>query len=323
MSSYSGTQITVDRLTGRVLTLHYMENRSQAEIAKLLGLSTTKVNRIIRQAREDGLVEVKLNIGNVGLYSLERSLVQSSGLKDAVLCPTVSDDPQVVLKFVAENAAGFLLDKLRDGDTICISGGKAVSAIVECIQAPHDFDVTVVPATGGVQGKHYTDVNYLATKLAEKLGGKSLQLHAPLFADSKEDREVLMKMRSCSEVMDRARSADIALLGIGSVSLGDESYFDLRHLSDEEKNTMVCNACISEVFAHLLNDQGQSCFDELNQKLVGLTIPELQNIPVSIAVASGMEKVTPISAAIRGEAVKTLVTDEKTAVSVMNMLEEK
>lgn len=322
MSMYSGHHASVDRLVGRVLSLHYMENKSQAEIAKLLNLSTTKVNRIIRQAREDGLVEVNLNIGNANLYAMERELVQTTRLKEIVVCPTVSDDPKIVVKFVAETAATFLLDKIRDGDTICISGGKAISDIVESIRPSRTYDVTVVPATGGVQGKHYTDVNHLAFRLAEKLGGKSMQLHAPLFADSKTDRDVLMKMRSVSDVMEHARNADIALLGLGSVSRGDESYFDLRQLSEAETSQMAKNSCVAEVFAHLLDDSGRSCFAELNEKLVGLTLPELQRIPVSVGIASGLEKVAPIVSVSKGGIVKTLVTDEQTAQLVLEKIGE-
>ena len=69
----------------------------------------------------------------------------------------------------ARAAANQLLETLRDGDVIAITGGKAVSAVVENAGAgAHASTSTVVPLTGGVQGKHYTDVNHLATQMAEQ-----------------------------------------------------------------------------------------------------------------------------------------------------------
>ena len=68
--------------------------------------------------------------------------------------------------------ANMLLETLRDGDVIAITGGKAVSAVVENLLPERAFDVTVVPLTGGVQGKYHTDVNHLASRLAERLGGR-------------------------------------------------------------------------------------------------------------------------------------------------------
>ena len=64
-----------------------------------------------------------------------------------------------------------------------------------------------MPLTGGVQGKFYTDVNHLATRIAERLGGKAMLIHAPLFAESRDQRDMLMGMGSIKEVFDLARRA--------------------------------------------------------------------------------------------------------------------
>ncbi|OZG70398.1 transcriptional regulator [Hahella sp. CCB-MM4] len=318
----NSTPRNVDRLTRKVLTMYYLDSISQSEIAKTLSLSPAKVNRIIRSGREEGLVEINLKFDHADLVQYERKLVEQSGLADAVLCAALSKDPEVNLRVVAEAAADLLLEKLRDGDVICVSGGKAMAAIISAIRPTRKYDVTVVPATGGVQGKYYTDVNHLAYSLAEKLGGHSLKIHAPLFADTQEDRNVLIEMRSCKEVMDLARNADIALVGIGAVAKGSESYFDLRNLSDEERHVIHENHCVGEILAHLININGHSCFDSLNQKLVGLTIEELQKIPVRIGVATNIEKVDPIAAALAGKMVNTLVSDDVTAKSVLEKLKE-
>ena len=71
---------------------------------------------------------------------------------------------------VGRAAANQLLESLRDGDIIAITGGKALSAVVDNLEPEREFDITVVPLTGGVQGKYYTDVNHLASRMAERLG---------------------------------------------------------------------------------------------------------------------------------------------------------
>ncbi|PKF80097.1 transcriptional regulator [Vibrio sp. vnigr-6D03] len=312
-----------DWLVRKVLTLHYLENKSQSDISKLLSLSAAKVNRIIRNAREDGLVEINLNIQHANVAEFERHLVSSTQLNDAVLAPSVSSDPAVNFQFVAETAAELLLSRLRDGDVICVSGGKAISALVEVIKPTRTYKVTVVPATGGVQGKYFTDVNHLAYSLAEKLGGKSMQIHAPLFADTQQDRDVLISMRSCKEVLDIARNADIALVGVGALATGSESYFDLRNnMSQEECDQIRSNHCEGEMLAHLINVNGTPCFDQLNEKLVGLTLDELREVPIRIGIAASDSKVTPIVAALNGNFINTLISDEGTAKLVLEKFEE-
>ncbi|MBD8511671.1 sugar-binding transcriptional regulator [Photobacterium sp. CAU 1568] len=310
--------LDVSRLVSKVLFSHYKENRSQAEISKSLDLSPAKVNRIIRQAREEGLVEIILNIPHMGVMELEKQLMARTGLPKAVLCPSYADDPVVGFTQIAEVAAEFLQDTLRKNDVICISGGKALATIVEVMKPVKGMKVTVVPATGGVQGTHFTDVNYLASALAEKLGGRSMQLHAPLFADTQSDRDMLINMRATKEVLEMARHADIALAGIGAVAKGDESYFDLRHWINGEKALVAESQCKGEVFAHLYDQSGSACIPALNNKLVGLSLAEMRQIPVSIGVAAGAEKVMPIAAALRGGFLNTLITDESTAQGVLD-----
>lgn len=310
--------IEVSRLVSKVLFSHYKENRSQSDISKSLDLSPAKVNRIIRQAREDGLVEIILNIPHMGVMELEKQLVATTGLSKAVLCPSYIDPSIESFSQIAEIAAEFLQDTLRKNDVICISGGKALASIVEVIKPAKDMNITVVPATGGVQGRHFTDVNYLASSLAEKLGGRSMQIHAPLFADTQEDQDMLLNMRSTKEVLDMARQADIALAGIGAVSKGDESYFDLRHWAEGEKSLVAKSQCKGEVFAHIYDQAGTGCIEALNNKLVGLTLEELSNIPVSIGVAAGIDKIAPIASALRGGFLNTLITDEATAQGVLD-----
>ena len=113
---------------------------------------------------------------------------------------------------VGRAAANELLETIRDGDVLAITGGKAVSAVVENITPDRAFNVTVVPLTGGVQGKYYTDVNHLATQLADKLGGSAVLLHAPLFAENREQRDTLMEVGSIRQVFELARRAKVALV---------------------------------------------------------------------------------------------------------------
>ena len=141
--------------------------------------------------------------------------------------PSASTDPAIVLKAVADAAAATLLENLADGMTITVSGGVALCAVIEALAPARKYDVRVVPATGGVQGKFRTDVNHVAVALAEKLGGTAYQLHAPVFAASKKERDALMAVSTIRNVLEMARKADIALFGIGSVRDTGSTYLTL------------------------------------------------------------------------------------------------
>jgi DNA-binding transcriptional regulator LsrR (DeoR family) len=325
LPSYDHDFATI-RLISEILTLYYLEEKNQSEIAALLGLSTAKVNRLLKQARELGYVEINIHTPFMHLVELERDLKRVYGLPEAFIIPSLPNASNM-LHDVGRAAADYLLQHLRDGDTICISGGKTIHAMVEALEADRKYDVCVVPATGARQGKLFTNVNYLAGRLAEKLGGVSYQFNAPIFVDSPEERDALLSIRHISQVLDIARQAQIAVVGIGSIIPPLSSYFDLLALPESElngiKELVEAEDVHGEIFAHVFDGIGQPCMTEYNQRAVGLGLDQLKNIPITIGIAATAEKIRPIHGALQGGYLKMLVTDETTALGVLELRHEK
>ncbi len=301
-----------------VLALHFVDGMKQNEIAEALNLSPSKVNRLIAQGRKLGMLRIAIESPYQGLVDIEQQIREAGGLASAIVTPTVAGSPESTLQQVGRAAANHLLETLRDGDVIAITGGKAISALVENLQPDRVFDVTVVPLTGGVQGKHYTDVNHLVTRLAERLGGSTMLLHAPLFAESREQRDVLLGMASVREVFDLARKAAIALVGVGSIQTPGSSYYDLLPNANPDRDKLAASGVAGEFLAHLIRDDGKLADYALNNCLVALEPSELGRCRTVIGVSSGAEKVRPIRAALNGGYLNSLVLDEDTANAVLS-----
>jgi len=315
-------EIVVARQMHQALVLHFLEGLTQAQIADRLGISHATVNRLIKRGRQLGLVEIKIRSPVEPLVDMEERLLALGGIARAVVVPTVSDNPQTALMAVGEAAARLLVEEIGDGDTICITGGKGVSAVVAGLKPQRRYDVEVIPATGCVQGKHYTDVNHVSTLMAERLGGRSYQIHAPLFADDDAQRAMLINMRSVADVFRRAREAKVAVVGIGSILSDDSSYYDLHPSSSTDRAAIERSGASCELLAHLLDDRGQVCAYSLNRALVSLTLAEFASIPTKIGVASGPNKARPILSILRGNHLDTLVTDEATGARILEIASE-
>ncbi|MDW9366778.1 MarR family transcriptional regulator [Sinorhizobium meliloti] len=315
-------EIVIARQMHQALVLHFLEGMTQAQIADHLGISHATVNRLIKRGRQLGLVEIKIKSPVEPLVEIEEQLLALGGIRRAVVVPTVSDNPQIALQSVGEAAARLMLEQIADGDTICITGGKGVSAVVAGLQPSRRFDIEVIPATGCVQGKHYTDVNHVSTLMADRLGGHSFQIHAPLFADSEAERKMLLGMRSVADVFKRARDAKIAVVGIGSILSDDSSYYDLHPSSSTDREAIEQSGASCELLAHLLDDHGRVCGYGLNRRLVSLTLSEFASIPTKIGVASGPSKAGPILSVMRGNHLDTLVTDQATGARILELAKE-
>jgi DNA-binding transcriptional regulator LsrR (DeoR family) len=130
-------------------------------------------------------------------------------------------------------------------------------------------------------------------------------------------------MRHISEVLAMARQAQIAIVGIGSIVPTQSSYFDL--LATTIPDSQAWDQMIEqvdghgEIFAYVFDGQGNLCLPHYNERVVGLELAELKNIPLSIGVAATAEKARPLHGALSGGYFNTLITDEMTAQDVLKL----
>lgn len=310
------------QLIGRVLNLYYLEELTQAQVAERLGLSTAKVNRLLKQARRQGMVEITIRTPFQHLFDLEARLKAIFGLADAVVIPPVTEDPTPWPYTVGRAGAGYLLEHLRDGDVVGIGGGVGVYSVVQAVETSRAYDVSVVPILGGVQGRATTDVNNLATQLAERLGGKAYQLHAPAFVENREHRDMLLSVGPIKEILDIARRADMVMIGVGTVDPERSRFVEFTALSAEymKKVAEECRG-VGEIAAHVYDLAGRPCAPELADRIVGLTPQELKRIPHTMAVAATASKSLPLYGALRGGYLGALITDEAAARGIIELFE--
>jgi DNA-binding transcriptional regulator LsrR (DeoR family) len=310
------------RLISRVLSLYYRDELTQAEVAKRLGLSTAKVNRLLKRALREGMVEVTIRTPLRHLFDLESRLKAIFGLADAVVIPRIDEDASGWPYTLGAAGASHLLDHVRDGDIIGIGGGTAVHAVVQAMTSQRGYDVEVVPVLGAVQGQATTDVNDLAAQLAERLGGRAYRLHAPAFVESRQQRDALLSMGPIREIVDIARKASVALVGVGTIVPSASHFAEFTTLSPGDMAEIASSSGgVGEIAARVYDLDGRPCASHYADRVVGLTLEELGAIPFTIGVAATATKAYPLFGALRGRHLQSLVTDEAAAQALLALFE--
>jgi len=314
--------VTKQDLISRALNLYYVEGLTQAEVGRRLRVSTAKVNRLLQQARQQGMVEITINTPLQHLFDLEYRLKAIFGIQEAMVIPRIAEDVNTYVHTLGRAGASYLLDHLRDGDIIAIGGGTGVHSVVQALEPSRAYDVKVVPVLGGVQGRVTTDVNYLVAQLAERLRGQAYRLHAPAFADTREHRDMLQSVRPIKEILDIARQASIALLGVGTVEPEKSRFVEFTALSAEDMRR-VAETCggVGEIGAYVYDIEGNPCAEEYAERVVGLSLQELEQIPFVIGVAATAAKALPLYGALRGGYLHTLITDEAAAQGILDLFD--
>jgi DNA-binding transcriptional regulator LsrR (DeoR family) len=154
--------------------------------------------------------------------------------------------------------------------------------------------------------------------MARRLGARPFQLHAPAFTDTPAERQLLTGLRQVDEILQLARRAQIAVMGVGSLMPETSSFFQFASISPGELQAIIQREQgVGEILARVITAEGRLCSPELSARVVGIEVEDLRCIPLTIGVAALEAKVEPIAAALRGRYLKTIITDEVTAQAVL------
>jgi DNA-binding transcriptional regulator LsrR (DeoR family) len=286
--------------------LYYVEDRSQEEIAKQLGISRSTVSRLLAEARRNGVVRIEVTAQRP-VAGLEDELAQQLGLERVYIAPGTAapDDPGAVLASAVGQA---LLDsELKAGDALLVSWGRATWSLSHA-DLPAIPGVVVVPALGGLNDEQpWVQTNEIARRIAARLEGSVLLLHAPA-VPSAELRESLLTDESIRAALTRWDDAAAALVGIGAWSQAQPAPPSLLSL-----DAQTLQASAGDVAGRLFDADGAPMPYATESRLLGISREQLARVHRRIGVAVGTQKAEAIVAAARSRLVNVLVTDIITA----------
>ena len=307
-------------LLAQVASMYYEGERSQNEIAEELGVSRVKVYRLLKEAREEQIVKIVIDWPIERDDQVEKQLVQAFHLKKALVLKTPMSDSASALRRLGQMAARYLELILEDGMTLSVCLGRSTYEVIYAVRPTHRAHVNVVQAMGSIPfATQDIDSSALARQLAQKLGGQVLYLPSPLLANNPEEAAVLRRQRSIQRTLDASRSADILLVGIGSMNPETSRYVRADMIPADKLSALADEGAVGDMGGQFFTLSGNLHPCVYNQCMIGLTIEEMKQIPNTIAVAMGADKVKAILGGLRTGVIDVLCTDVLTAREVLKL----
>ncbi|MEW8973518.1 MAG: sugar-binding transcriptional regulator [Tissierellaceae bacterium] len=309
------------KLLIEIAYMYYDEGAKQSDIGKKYNISRSLVSRYLKKAKEYGVVEILIHDELLHpYYELEQKLKKEFSLKD-VICVESADNKLAQKRRVANAAAKYFLRQLKEFDVVAITGGTTIDEVSNLIAASTNYsNVTFVSMTGGFGGETtHIQANIICEKFATKLGAKVEYLYAPVLVDSLEAKNVFISQTYIKNVLNTAKNADVLLTGIGGFpsfsTLANAHLDQILTLTDDQYNNIVGDFCYN-----FIDKDGKLIDSEWNDRVITLSIDEVQNIPNVIAVAEGDEKIESIYASLKAELIDVLVTDKTTGSNLLEYL---
>ncbi|MEM9777746.1 MAG: sugar-binding transcriptional regulator [Chloroflexota bacterium] len=302
----------------RVAELYYERNLSQKEIATIVGTSRPRVSRLLADAKQMGIVEIKINRPIEKLPDLSEKLRKTFKLRDAI----VVDSGEEYLDSVRNvgMAAAELLSSIIENDmTIGITWGQTLFHMVKALDMLPLENVEIVQMIGALgEGDSHIDGPELALRLAEKLDGTYRYVHAPAVVGTVEMKNMLLQQPQIQTTMRKAEQADIMLQGIGSLADEMSSLARAGYLDEAERLESLEAGAVGHLMARMIDINGEHV-GKYGERVVAISPESLRQPKYSIGICASRRKAKPALGAIRGDFVNMLVTDRRCAEEMLRL----
>lgn len=303
-----------------VARAYYEQNHNQDKIAKSLGISRSQVSRYLSRAREMNIVQVRIVAPGERASSLERALKrQFPSLKDAIVASAFNSQPDPLRKTIGRACAEYLERKVRPGLRLCIGSGRTLHEVIHWIHPRRVLDMSIVQAMGSV-GHEAMNIDFgeLARAAGYAFGARVYYLNAPAILGSGSAEALAAANPSIRESLQLARSADVYVVGVGSIE-SDLIFTRGGLIRSGELDQLTRAGAVGDVCGRFFDRRGREVVSPFDDRVVGIRLDDLRGGGFTIGVAGGADKVAPLLGALRGGLFKALVTDEHTARSLLDL----
>jgi len=161
-----------DLLT-EISVAYYQDGATQEEISKKFSVSRAKVGRMLKQARDEGIVEITVKYHPVFSAKIEQRLVERFGVKRALIA---LDQPVEDLQRqqVAGLVSKYMATSIQNGAVVTVGQGRNVSAVAHHVGVIPQRDVKFVCGIGGIHPRGgMFNADHICRQFAKSYGGTS------------------------------------------------------------------------------------------------------------------------------------------------------
>lgn len=316
-------EVPIERhqLLADIAEWYYIDGMSQQDIARRVDLSRPSISRLLLDAREAGIVEIKVHRPIPTVLELERELESRFSLQRARVLERRTATDEDALRILGRLGVSVLNNVLEDGMIFGLSWGTTVHAVIEALSPRRLPDVKVVQLIGGVGAPYRSiDASEQCRRAAQMFGAQHYYLNAPMRVEQPEIAAALREDHSIREVLELAQGTDVALVGIGALipevstqyHSGYISYDDLRSLDKLGAVGTVCASNYDIAGRHINAPWLEDC-------TIGVRWENLQQFGTVIAVALGRRKAPAVLGGLRSGVIDILITDDLTVEEMLKL----
>jgi DNA-binding transcriptional regulator LsrR (DeoR family) len=303
----------------RVAMLYYREGLTQGEIARRVGVSRASVANWLKHAREQNIVEIRIQGESFTTSPLARALTERLGIADAYVALDDREPlpAEAMRARTARLGAQAMHDLLTDGDRLGVAWGETVLRIAQSFPPAELPGLTVHQVTGSMYARHLFAAESCAIEIARRLGATCRTLHAPAVVSTAELAERLRSEPVIAEQLGQFRGLTKVLFSVGDVS-DTTTLVSAGITAPADVAWYRERGAVGVLVAHFLDAEGRVMDGPVLDRMIGISPQVLRKVPTRMLVVCGRERLAAVRALLRGGYVTHLVIDEATARALLD-----
>jgi len=301
----------------KICYLFYNEGMSQIEIGAKMEMNRWKVGRVIKDARDRGLVTITINHPQIDLTETEIKIAKKFGIKQAIVVGINEFSGESPLDQIGAAGAQYLASIIHRYRILGVTWGLTMSHVAKNLPKIETVRLELAQIGGGIGTIEGTDNPALTTMLGQKMSADAHVIQAPIIVRNKSIRDTLFKENKIRETLEIAKKADIVMFGVGLVGSGS-LLWQSGFLDQKETTKLKKAGAVGAICGRFFDDRGKQCRQVLADRTIGLSLNELKKIKHKILIATGKEKLHGILGALKGNLVDVLIIDLDTAERLLH-----
>ncbi len=298
---------------------YYQEGMNQNEIAERLGISRATVVNYLSEARKRDYVRITLDSDIFRNQDLARKLVETFGLRDAMVVPSSPAGQDQSLDRVTRAVADWLPSLLEPGDRLGVAWGETVYRVAEAAPRVTIDDLTVVQLVGSRPAAMGFAAETCSATLARRYGAHCVNLHVPLLLSDRALVDRLKEEPVIRMQLDAVANCNKTIFACGTCT--EDSHVVHTGLLDQtDIDACAARGAIGVICGRLIDHDGNGLDREIEDRMIAVTLDQMRNKDMGLLVGAGVDRADPMMAAIRGGYATHVATCSETAAEMLKLV---
>ena len=302
-----------------VARLYYEEDRNQSEIAGMFGISRPMVSKLLKEAKELGVVTIRIAVPGNGAPGETEDVLsrlrQRYGLLGGELVQDRGGD--VATNQAVEEAGIAFLERLAGNGRkrFGIGWGHIIGELVGRIEKrsqPVNLGESICPliGNGGAGLKNYHS-NELVRVVGEHSQSEPEFIYTPAYMTSEQDLKRTMDLENYHEILLSWRRLEVALVNIGNFPSVPDFASKARY-----GDLLVKERAVGRILNYFVGEDGHVLASDTDYA-VQIPLPLLGKVPHVVGICSANTNPRALGAALRTGYIRDLIAPERIAAQLM------